>query len=104
MKEEVSMSITLRPSTLDDAKQCGEICYSAFRAIAEEHNFPPDFLPNSPSHCYRSLWRTPTFTELLPNLTAESSVATSSMNVRSSPASVRLQSIPPCKTARLDAS
>ena len=44
MKEEVSMSITLRPSTLDDAKQCGEICYSAFRAIAEEHNFPPDFL------------------------------------------------------------
>jgi GNAT superfamily N-acetyltransferase len=44
MKEEVSMSITLRPSTLDDAKQCGEICYSAFRAIAEEHNFLPDFL------------------------------------------------------------
>jgi hypothetical protein len=45
MKEEVSMSIiTLRPGTLDDAKQCGEICYSAFRAIAEEHNFPPDFL------------------------------------------------------------
>jgi GNAT superfamily N-acetyltransferase len=45
MKEEVSMSIiTLRPGTLDDAKQCGKICYSAFRAIAEEHNFPPDFL------------------------------------------------------------
>ena len=36
--------ITLRPGTLDDAKQCGEICYTAFRAIAEEHNFPPDFL------------------------------------------------------------
>jgi predicted N-acetyltransferase YhbS len=36
--------ITLRPVTLDDAKQCGEICYSAFRTIAEEHNFPPDFL------------------------------------------------------------
>ena len=45
MKKEVSMSIlTLRPGTLDDAKQCGKICYSAFRAIAEEHNFPPDFL------------------------------------------------------------
>jgi GNAT superfamily N-acetyltransferase len=36
--------ITLRPCTLDDAKQCGEICYSAFRVIAEEHNFAPDFL------------------------------------------------------------
>jgi predicted N-acetyltransferase YhbS len=44
MKGEVSMSITLRPGTLHDAKECGEICYSAFRAIAEEHNFPPDFL------------------------------------------------------------
>jgi predicted N-acetyltransferase YhbS len=43
MREEVSMSITLRPGTLQDAKQCGEICYSAFRAISEEHNFPPDF-------------------------------------------------------------
>jgi predicted N-acetyltransferase YhbS len=38
------MSISLRPGTLEDAKQCGEICYRAFRAIAEEHNFPPDFL------------------------------------------------------------
>jgi predicted N-acetyltransferase YhbS len=37
------MSISLRPGTLEDAKQCGEICYRAFRAIAEEHNFPPDF-------------------------------------------------------------
>jgi predicted N-acetyltransferase YhbS len=38
------MSISLRPGTIEDAKQCGEICYRAFRAIAEEHNFPPDFL------------------------------------------------------------
>ena len=38
------MSISLRPAKLEDAKQCGEICYRAFRAIAEEHNFPPDFL------------------------------------------------------------
>jgi GNAT superfamily N-acetyltransferase len=38
------MSITLRSGKLEDAKQCGEICYRAFRAIAEEHNFPPDFL------------------------------------------------------------
>src|SRR3712207_1232104 len=38
------MSITLRTGTPEDAKQCGEICYRAFRGIAEEHNFPPDFL------------------------------------------------------------
>jgi GNAT superfamily N-acetyltransferase len=44
MKVYVRMSIRLRPGTSKDAKQCGEICYRAFRAIAEEHNFPPDFL------------------------------------------------------------
>src|ERR671914_2103351 len=38
------MGITLRRGTLEDAKQCGEICYRAFKTIAEEHNFPPDFL------------------------------------------------------------
>jgi predicted N-acetyltransferase YhbS len=44
VKEEGAMNITLRPGTLEDAKQCGEICFRAFRTIAEEHNFPPDFL------------------------------------------------------------
>jgi predicted N-acetyltransferase YhbS len=37
------MSITLRPGTLADAPSCGMICYAAFRAIAEAHNFPPPF-------------------------------------------------------------
>jgi predicted N-acetyltransferase YhbS len=37
------MNITLRRGTLEDAKRCGEICHSAFKAIAEQHNFPPDF-------------------------------------------------------------
>jgi len=37
------MSITLRQGTPEDAKQCGTICYNAFKAIAEQHNFPPDF-------------------------------------------------------------
>jgi predicted N-acetyltransferase YhbS len=44
MKEQVRMSVNLRPGTPKDAMQCGKICYSAFRTIAEEHNFPPDFL------------------------------------------------------------
>jgi GNAT superfamily N-acetyltransferase len=37
------MSVTLRPGTTQDAERCGMICYSAFKAISEHHNFPPDF-------------------------------------------------------------
>jgi predicted N-acetyltransferase YhbS len=37
------MSITLRQGKPEDAKRCGEICYHAFKIIAEQHNFPPDF-------------------------------------------------------------
>ena len=44
MKEQVRISIKLRPGTPEDAMQCGKICYNAFKTIAEEHNFPPDFL------------------------------------------------------------
>jgi predicted N-acetyltransferase YhbS len=32
-----------RPGKIDDATACGTICYEAFKAIAEQHNFPPDF-------------------------------------------------------------
>jgi GNAT superfamily N-acetyltransferase len=35
--------ITLRMGRKDDAAPCGAICYFAFKTIAEEHNFPPDF-------------------------------------------------------------
>ncbi len=37
------MQTTFRAGTVDDAKACGAICYEAFRAIAEQHSFPPDF-------------------------------------------------------------
>lgn len=37
------MNLTMRPGKPEDAKRCGEICYKAFKAIAEEHHFPPDF-------------------------------------------------------------
>lgn len=37
------MNIKLRAGKPDDAGTCGSICYEAFRAIAEQHNFPPDF-------------------------------------------------------------
>ncbi len=41
--KKISLNIKLRPVTAEDARQCGEICYRAFRTIAEEHNFPADF-------------------------------------------------------------
>ena len=37
------MNVTLRPGITADAERCGEICYNAFKAVAEQHNFPPDF-------------------------------------------------------------
>jgi GNAT superfamily N-acetyltransferase len=44
--EEIQMNVTLRRGALEDAKSCGVICYTAFKTIAEQHNFPPD-LPSS---------------------------------------------------------
>jgi predicted N-acetyltransferase YhbS len=37
------MTLTIRQGKPEDAMQCGKICYSAFRKIAEQHNYPPDF-------------------------------------------------------------
>ena len=37
------MSIALRAAKPEDAEACGRICYEAFKAIANQHNFPPDF-------------------------------------------------------------
>lgn len=37
--------ITIRPAKEEDLQEVGRICYEAFAAIANAHNFPPD-LPN----------------------------------------------------------
>jgi predicted N-acetyltransferase YhbS len=37
------MDVTFRSGTVEDAKACGTICFEAFKTIAEQHNFPPDF-------------------------------------------------------------
>lgn len=37
------MNIVLRAGRAADAQACGVICYQAFKAIADQHNFPPDF-------------------------------------------------------------
>jgi predicted N-acetyltransferase YhbS len=39
------MDVKLREGQPEDARACGTIAYEAFKSIAEEHNFPPDF-PN----------------------------------------------------------
>ena len=40
------MTVTIRRGHVDDAKECGRICHAAFTAIANAHNFLPDF-PNA---------------------------------------------------------
>lgn len=35
--------VTIRRAAPRDVDRCGAICYEAFRAIATEHSFPPDF-------------------------------------------------------------
>jgi predicted N-acetyltransferase YhbS len=40
------MAVTLRSGRPEDAAACGRICHAAFAAIANAHNFTPDF-PNA---------------------------------------------------------
>lgn len=37
------MEVLLRPGTAEDTAACGRIVYEAFKAICDQHNFPPDF-------------------------------------------------------------
>jgi len=37
------MNFILRPGRTADANACGVICHQAFKLIADQHNFPPDF-------------------------------------------------------------
>jgi GNAT superfamily N-acetyltransferase len=37
------MNVHLRPASPEDAGPAGAICYEAFKTIAEQHRFPPDF-------------------------------------------------------------
>jgi GNAT superfamily N-acetyltransferase len=43
MSETQVTGLTLRAGRSEDAETCGSICYEAFKAIADQHNFPPDF-------------------------------------------------------------
>src|SRR3954468_22892939 len=37
------MSLKLRPVAPADAQTCGRICFEAFAAMSDKHNFPRDF-------------------------------------------------------------
>lgn len=37
------MSMKIREARPEDAAACGEICFDAFKAVSENHNFIPDF-------------------------------------------------------------
>lgn len=37
------MNIALRTATLNDKMHCGQICFNAFQAIANQHQFPSEF-------------------------------------------------------------
>jgi len=37
------MGIIIREGRIEDTQECAQICFDSFRAIAEEHNFQPDF-------------------------------------------------------------
>ena len=41
--DEQPRGMGLRAGSPDDAEQAGAICYEAFKTIAEQHGFPPDF-------------------------------------------------------------
>ena len=43
MSEKQATGLMVRAGRSEDAETCGLICYEAFKAIADEHNFPPDF-------------------------------------------------------------
>lgn len=40
------MNLTFRECQKEDAPACGEICFTAFKTVANHHNFPEDF-PNA---------------------------------------------------------
>jgi GNAT superfamily N-acetyltransferase len=43
VSETQTTGLTLRAGRSEDADTCGAICYEAFKALADQHNFPPDF-------------------------------------------------------------
>jgi hypothetical protein len=98
------MKVTLRPGTAEDAKHCGAICYEAFKTIAEQHNFPPDFpSPEVATEFLAGLLAHPGFYSVVAELDGRV-VGSNFLDERPWRASARSRSIPPRKIAPSDAS
>jgi GNAT superfamily N-acetyltransferase len=56
------MELHIREANTDDASIFGEICYNAFKSIADQHNYPPDFpSPEVAAGMYANLLPHPKF-------------------------------------------
>ncbi|HZC47073.1 MAG TPA: hypothetical protein VE243_11395, partial [Candidatus Acidoferrum sp.] len=56
------MNVQIRRATREDIDVCGEICYRAFCAIADQHNFEREFpAPEVANEVARSMITTPGF-------------------------------------------
>jgi hypothetical protein len=94
-----TMSIVLRPGTPVDAVVCGPICFEAFKAIDDEHNFRWDF-PSAEvaTDLLTMMLSNPGFYSVWPRAKEMSSGVTFSTNAARSPASGRSRSTPPRRT------
>ena len=55
-------ALVIRRATPADAEVCGKICFEAFGALANKHNFPPDFpAPEIPKQVLSTMFSHPSF-------------------------------------------
>ena len=58
------MSINFRPARQGDAPECGRIIFEAFKSLADQHGFPPDFV-DAATGLVSMLMATPGFHDVL---------------------------------------
>jgi predicted N-acetyltransferase YhbS len=57
-----NQAVVIRRATPADAEVCGRICFEAFGALAEKHNFPNDFpAPEIPAQVLSTMFSHPSF-------------------------------------------
>ena len=60
------MSINFRPARQGDAPECGRIIFEAFKSLADQHGFPPDFPSvDAATGLVSMLMATPSFHDVL---------------------------------------
>ena len=94
------MDATLRPGRPEDANPCGAICYEAFKAIASQHNFPPDFPSREAAvELLSMLLAHPGFYAVVAEAEGRIVGRTSWTSAPRLPGSAPSRSNPPCRTA-----